>query len=255
MKKIAVITGASSGMGKCFAERIGEIGTYDEVWVMARRLERLEALELPFPVKPISLDLSCRESYEKYEEMLRTEQPEVALLINCSGFGKFSATMESDVATNLNMVDLNCNAVMALCQLTIPYMPKGSHILNIASVSAFQPVPYINVYAATKAFVLSFSRGLNRELRSLGIKVMAVCPFWTKTEFFGRAIEDDKEKVVKKYIAMYTPDQIVTRAIKDLKKGRDFSICGFKAKGQTLLVKLLPHKLVMNVWMKQQSLR
>lgn len=242
-------------MGRCFAERIGEFGSFDEVWVIARRLERLEALELPFPVRPISLDLTDRESFKKYRELLKAEQPEVALLINCSGFGKFSATMESDVATNLNMIDLNCGAVMALCQLTVPYMPKGSHILNIASVSAFQPVPYINVYAATKAFVLSFSRGLDRELRSLGIKVMAVCPFWTKTEFFGRAIEEDKEKVVKKYIAMYTPDQIVTRAIKDLKKGRDVSICGFKAKFQTLLVKLVPHKFVMNVWMKQQSLR
>lgn len=256
MKHIAVITGASSGMGRRFVQTLKEYGHFDEVWAIARRAERLEALkeECPFPLRPLALDLSERRSYRSYEALLDEEKPVIGLLINASGFGKFRATLEEPVDVNLNMVDLNCQAVQALCQLSIPYMSAGSKIVNIASVAAFQPTPYINVYAATKAFVLSYSRSLNREMKSRGIHVMAVCPFWTKSEFFDRAIDDNKPKVVKKYIAMYTPEQVVAQTWKDLKKNKDVSICGLKAKGQTFLTKLLPHGFVMNFWLKQQGL-
>ena len=256
MKNIAVITGASSGIGKKFAETLKDQGEFDEVWVIARRLERLEELKnvIPFPIKPIALDLSDKASFKTYETLLSLEKPNITMLINCSGYGKFSATTETSVEGNLNMMDLNCGAVLAMCQHSIPYMESGAKIINIASVAAMQPIPYINVYGATKAFVLNFSRALNRELKKEGISVMAVCPFWTKTDFFERAVDDDKEKIVKKYIAMYTPQQIVNRAWQDLKKGKDVSMYGFKARGQALLVKLLPHKLVMSVWMKQQEL-
>ena len=256
MKNIAVITGASSGIGKKFAETLKDQGKFDEVWVIARRKERLEALKslIPFPVKSIALDLSDKASFKTYETLLSIENPNIRLLINCSGYGKFCATMDASVEDNLNMMDLNCGAVLAMCQLSIPYMEKGAKIINIASVAALQPIPYINVYGATKSFVLSFSRALHRELKRDGISVMAVCPFWTKTDFFDRAIDEDKERVVKKYIAMYTPEQIVSRAWSDLKKGKDVSMYGFKARGQALLVKLLPHSFVMSVWMKQQEL-
>ena len=199
MKKIAVITGASSGMGRRFAETVQEFGTYDEIWAIARRADRLEELKnhTAFPVRTISLDLSDPASYEAYAALLREEQPEVGLLINASGFGKFRAVMDTPLEVNLNMVDLNCKAVMALCQLTVPYMPSGSQIINIASVAAFQPIPYINVYGATKALVLHYSRALNRELKKQGVHVMAVCPFWTKTEFFDRAVASDEKPVVQ----------------------------------------------------------
>ena len=176
MKKIAVITGASSGMGRRFAETVQEFGTYDEIWAIARRVDRLEELKnhTAFPVRTISLDLSDPASYETYAALLREEQPEVGLLINASGVGKFRAVMDTPLEVNLNMVDLNCKAVMALCQLTVPYMPSGSQIINIASVAAFQPIPYINVYGATKALVLHYSRALNRELKKQGVHVMPV---------------------------------------------------------------------------------
>ncbi len=172
-KRIAVVTGASSGIGKRFAETLECAGSFDEVWVIARRLDRLEALKetLKFPVRPVALDLSDRESFAKYDSLLKEEDPDVALLINCSGFGKFAATVDVPLSDNLNMVDLNCEAVMAMCQLTLPYMKSGARIINIASVAAYQPIPYINVYAATKAFVLSFSRALAREVRKSGITV------------------------------------------------------------------------------------
>ena len=174
--------------------------------------------------------------------------------MNAAGFGKFASVMETPLEVNLNMADLNCQAVQALCQLTVPYMPEGSHILNIASVAAYQPIPYIDVYGASKAFVLSYSRALNRELRSRGIAVTAVCPFWTRTAFFDRAIDPDKEPVVKKYAAMYAPEDVVALAWKDARSGRDMSRYGFIARFQGLLAKLLPHSFVMSYWMRQQKL-
>lgn len=257
MKKIAVITGASSGMGRLFAKTAGEWGTFDEVWAIARREDRLESLksEVPFPVRPIALDLGNRESFETYKALLEEEKPEVALLINASGFGKFSAVMDVPLEVSLNMVDVNCQALMAMCILTVPYMQEGGRIINIASVAADQPIPYINVYSASKAFVLRFSRALNREVKSRGLGVTAVCPFWTKTEFFDRAIREDEPAVVKKYIAMYEPEQIVKRAWRDAKAGRDVSRFGFIARTQSLLAKLMPHSLVMSVWMNQQKLK
>jgi len=121
-------------------------------------------------------------------------------------------------------------------------------------VAAFQPIPYINVYGATKAFVLSFSRALNRELRPRGAAVMAVCPFWTKTAFFDRAVVSEEKPVVKKYVAMYDPEDIVTRAWRDARRGKDVSKYGFIARFQAALTKILPHSLVMDVWMAQQGL-
>ena len=195
MKRIAVITGASSGMGKRFAETVDRYGTFDEVWVIARHEAQLEALRatVPFPVRVLALDLTDRGSFDVYAAALAETPVEVGLLMNCSGYGKFSAVLDTPLAVNLNMTDLNCQAVVAMCQITAPYMPRGSQIINIASVAAFQPIPYIDIYGATKAFVLSFSRALNRELKSRGIGVMAVCPFWTKTAFFDRAIKSDRD--------------------------------------------------------------
>ena len=256
MKKIAVITGASSGMGRRFAETVDSFDRFDEVWVIARHEKALEELRdrVPYPIRPLALDLTDRGSFQTYADALAEEPVEVGLLVNASGFGKFRAVMDTPLEVNLNMVDLNCKAVMALCQLTVPYMPSGSQIINIASVAAFQPIPYINVYGATKALVLHYSRALNRELKKQGVHVMAVCPFWTKTEFFDRAVASGEKPVVKKYIAMYKPEEIVAQAWKDAKKGKDMSKCGFKARLQALGVKILPHSMVMDTWLRQQEL-
>ena len=257
MKKIAVITGASSGMGRRFAETVDQYGRFDEVWVIARHQAQLEALKatVPFPIRVLALDLTDRTSFGTYAAALAEEPVQVGLLMNCSGYGKFSAVLDTPLAVNLNMTDLNCQAVVAMCQLTAPYMPSGSQIINIASVAAFQPIPYIDIYGATKAFVLSFSRALNRELRSRGIRVMALCPFWTRTAFFARATTEGGESVVKKYVAMYEPEQLVQRAWRDARRGRDVSQFGFVTRFQTALTKLLPHSLVMDVWMRQQKLQ
>jgi len=258
MKSIAIITGASSGIGKVFTKTLSEHSKYDEVWVIARSRERLEELRntVELPLRPIPLDLTKESSLSTLKELLDGEKPRISLLINCSGYGKFDSFENLSFEENMGMIELNVSALTALTYISLPYMDKGSEILNVASVAAFQPIPYIGVYGATKSYVLNFSRAIGRELKKRGIRVFAVCPFWTKTDFFDRAIDENKERVVKKYAAMYTPEYIVNytwRAMKN--KHKDHCIPGFKAKLQVLGVKLLPAKLIMNIWQSQQKLK
>lgn len=256
MKDIAIITGASSGMGKELVKLLPSSFSFDEVWVIARSLDKLEELKkiIPFAIKPISLDLSNEKSFDELTKLLEEEKPNVKFLANCSGFGKFALSTEIPLNDSLNMIDLNCKAVVAMCNITLNYMKEGAKILNIASVAGFQPIPYINVYGASKAFVLSYSRALNSELKQRKISVTAVCPFWTKTAFFDRA-NITKDAVVKKYVVMYDPVKVIKKALKDTIKGKELSIYGFKANFQVLLVKILPHSIVMKVWKNQQKLK
>ena len=153
------------------------------------------------------------------------------------------------------MIDLNCKGTVRMTEYTLPYMNKGARIMNIASVAGWQPIPYINVYAATKAFVISYSRALNRELKPRGISVTTICPFWTKTAFFKRAKDNNaKQEVVSKYVAMYEPDFVVQKAVKATKKRKDLVVVGAKSKMQCLMVKILPHSWIMNIWIRQQKL-
>ena len=125
MKNIAVITGVSSGMGRRFAQPALEYESFDELWVIARREDRLLELKdsLSVPVKAIALDLSDPASYARYAALLEAEKPQVSLLVNASGYGKFRSVMDTKLETNLNMVDVNCKALMALCQITVPWRP------------------------------------------------------------------------------------------------------------------------------------
>jgi hypothetical protein len=129
-------------------------------------------------------------------------------------------------------------------------MGKGSSIINIGSNSSWQPVPYMSVYAASKAYVLSFSRALGRELKHRGVHVMCVCPGWIKTEFMDTAVRDD---TVKYYDRWYTAEEVIERAMKDLRKKKAVSILGAPVRWQVRLVKHLPVDLIMNIWCKQQG--
>ncbi len=258
MKKIIVVTGASSGMGKEFIMQILEKEpNIDEVWAIARREDRLKELKKNISNKiiPITLDLTKEQDLLKYKEKIEKEKPNVIILANCAGFGVFDHSENVDTDIKLNMIDLNVKAPVAIIDYTLPYMKDKSMIMNIASCAGFQPIPYINDYAATKSFLLSYSRALNQELKYKNIHVLAVTPYWTKTEFFDRAIDEDKDKVVIKYVAMYEAKDVMRLAIKDLYNSKkDISCYGFKNRFQKILTKILPHKLVMKVWMNQQKL-
>ena len=258
MKKIIVVTGASSGMGKEFLIQVlDKEPNIDEIWAIARDENNLKKLQekVSDKIVPIKLDLTKENDLEKYKEKIDKEKPNVIILANCAGFGIFDHSENIKTNIKLNMIDLNVKAPVALIDYTLPYMKKNSMIMNIASCAGFQPIPYINDYASTKSFLLSYSRALNQELKYKNIHVLAVTPFWTKTKFFDRAIDEDKKKVVINYSAMYDPKDVMKLAIIDLYNPRkDISCYGFVNRFQKVLTKILPHKLVMRVWKSQQKL-
>ena len=188
---VAIVTGASSGMGREFVRQLPEYVQVEEIWAIARRAEALETLkaEVSVPVRPIVLDLLKEESFRTVRQLLETEKPDVKLLVNAAGFGKFGAYHKVTPEDDCRMIDLNCKALLVMTRLCLPYMQQGSHVLQLDSLSAFQPVPYITTYGATKAFVLSYSRSMNRELKSRGIRMMTMNPGWVKTEFFDHAFQ------------------------------------------------------------------
>jgi len=250
---IAVITGASSGMGREFVLALDKQFAYDEIWVIARRRDRLEALQesVRSKIRAVPMDLTDMAAIDGFKELLEREKPIIKTLVNCSGFGKFEAFENISLEHYNSMIDLNCKAYVAMTYVCLPYMAEGSEVYQLDSLSSFQPVPYINVYGATKAFVLSFSRALNVELKKRKIKVMAVCPGWVKTEFFDHAVTD--ESVITYYNKIWLPEQVIARALRDMKRGKDVSVLGASIRFQVFLTKILPHKLVMKIWCKQQK--
>ncbi len=255
MKKIAIITGASSGMGRELALQLPAWEQFEEIWVIARRAERLQELSeiLPCPVRPISLDLTDSEALQHFSDMLEMAKPKIGLLANIAGFGKFGRYDQIPLEESMKMIDLNCKALVAMTDIALPYMHEGSKILNLASLSSFQPVPYLNTYASTKAFVLSYSRSLGRELKPRGIRVLSVNPGWVRTEFFDHALQTSNDAVTY-YNKIYEAKDVMHTALRDLyKRKKDVSIHGFRIRWQVRLVKLLPHSLVMKIWLKQQK--
>ena len=253
---IAIVTGASSGMGREFVLQLNQYVQVDEIWVIARRLDALESLkeEVSVPVRPIGLDLGDAASFPTLEALLKDAKPNIKLLVNAAGFGKFGSYYRISPEDEAKMIDLNCKALVLVTRLCLPYMEAGSHILQLDSLSAFQPVPYITTYGATKSFVLSYSRGMNRELRPKGIRMMAMNPGWVKTEFFNHAFQTNDGCEVQYFNRLYEAKDCVATGLKDLYKTRkDYSIHGLPIKLQVLGVKIVPHWLVMNVWQNQQK--
>lgn len=252
--RIAIVTGASSGMGREFVRQLHNHIQPDEIWAIARRKQALEALsaDTSISVRPIVLDLGKDASFQAFSDLLAAEKPQVELLVNAAGFGKFGDFQQIPLDDDLNMIDLNCKALVAMTRICLPYMQQGSRILQLDSLSAFQPVPYITVYGATKAFVLSYTRACNAELKSQGIRMMAMNPAWVKTEFFDHAFQTNNRVQYFNYV--YEAKDVVATGLRDLyKTKKEISIHGLPVKLQVLGVKLLPHRIVMKVWMNQQK--
>ena len=251
--KIAIVTGASSGMGREFVLQLTNYVQVDEIWAIARREDALKALQTSVPVRAVPLDLCGNGSFETMRQLLEAEQPDVKLLVNAAGFGKFGAYHKVPMEDDLRMIDLNCKALVAMTRLVLPYMHAGSHVLQLDSLSAFQPVPFITTYGATKAFVLSYSRAMNRELKGTGIRMMAMNPGWVKTEFFNHALQTNGNEV-QYYNKLWEARDVVATGLHDLyKTKKDYSVHGFSVRMQVRAVKLLPHKMVMNTWCNQQK--
>ena len=239
---IAVVTGASSGLGRAFARRLSREPGIQEIWAVARREDRLRELGdlCAFPVRPVPLDLAKEDSLRSLRGLLEAERPDIAVLVCAAGFGKMGNTVEIDPADNAAMVDVNCKAAMAVTLLCRPWLRRGSRVLEISSVSAFCPVPGVNVYAATKAFLESFAKGLRREWRRDGIHVTAVCPYWIRdTEFIAKA-ETGKPGSWHSFPLAVTTDAVVDRALKDSGRNRALSTPGAVASAARVGTKLLP---------------
>lgn len=247
---IAIVTGASSGIGKEFVRQITTIyKNIDEIWVIARRTERLEALQKVVNVKlvPITLDLLNPDSIKTIKKLLRDKKPRVRVLVNSAGFGQIGNFCDMDSKFSTDMITLNCAALTAITHAVLPYIVYGGRIIQIASSAAFLPQPNFAVYAATKSYVLSFSRSLNIELKRRKIKVTAVCPGPVKTEFFDLAERTGKWASYKKYF-LSDPVKVVHKALIDNKNGKDISVYSASMNAFYILTKAIPHRAILKVY-------
>ena len=246
--KIAIITGASSGMGKKFVSRILQgRETFDEIWLIARREERLQAIQRQFPrqkFRIFAMDLADSSKLDLLEESLNQAEDKVALFVHCAGFGIMGDISRLPRKDQADMVDINCRSVVELTSLLLPFMAAEGRMIYLSSASAFLPQPGFAVYAASKAFVLSFVRSLRAEQRGRGLKITAVCPGAVKTEFFDRALEY-KDLPAYKKLVMADPAKVVARALADNEKNREVSVYGLPIRGTRLFAKLLPHRLIL----------
>ena len=243
--RIAIITGASSGMGRDFARLLAR-EELDELWLIARREERLSALseKLGIPCRTLPLDLLDRTSIRILADCLAIEHPVVTWLINAAGYGLLGRVEELSEEEQEHMVTLNCTALTAVTRTVLPYMEPGGHIVQFASAAAFMPQPEFAVYAATKAYVLSFSRALNAELRPERISVTAVCPGPVKTEFLDIAAEHEALPKYKRFFAAESR-RVVRAAYSAALRRRELVVPSFSMRALQLATKVLPHKVIL----------
>ena len=245
-KRIVIVTGASSGMGREFVRQLDKcMCNVDAIWVIARRKERLQALKKELqnlPVQILALDICKEADLNILAQKLEAEQPQVRLLINAAGVGKAGRFDEITQTEAVNMVELNNKALVAVTHMVLPYMIAKSNIIQMASASAFMPQKEFAVYAASKAFALSFSRALRAELKCRGIIVTTICPGPVDTEFLSISNAGREAKPLKKLVTAKAKP-VVAKALRDAKAGKELSIYGFPMKAVFLAGKLLPHGL------------
>lgn len=247
--KIALVTGASSGLGAAFVRRLDKLGGLDEIWGVARRAERMHTLAegLRTRMRVLALDLTKTESIERLRALLEAEKPEVSVLVNAAGFGKFGTYADMTIQETQDMVDLNCKAAVALTAAVLPHMGRGGRVLEICSSAAFQPLPGLNVYAATKAFLLHYSRALRWEVAPRGIRVTAVCPGWIKTEFMDVARDTQNGHTVRHFPFALRPETVARRALRNSHL-LAVTTCGLPALVQRIASKFLPNCFIMACW-------
>lgn len=244
---IAILTGASAGLGRSFFKSItARYPDLSAIWLIARRRERLEAMaaDSPVPVTVLPLDLVDTASYDLLGDKLKEEQVKVKMLINNAGLGELDNVADSDWRTQSRMVDLNCRALTAVTTVVLPFMEKGGFVLNVCSIASFCPNTRMTVYSSTKAYVMSFTRGLREELKPLGINALAVCPGPMKTEFLEVANITGRSPMFKT-LPYSDPDVVADRAVVKAARGRSVYTPKFLFKFYRVLAKLAPHSLMM----------
>lgn len=247
MKNIVIITGASSGIGMEFARQMdGGFSNIDEFWLIARRREALSRLseQLRHKTRVLPMDLTDKAALDALEDTVIRENATVRMLINCAGYGLMGYFCEQESEGELGMIRLNCEALTDMTHRMIPYMKKGSRIIQLASSAAFLPQPDFAVYAATKSYVLSFSRALGQELKAAGIYVTSVCPGPVDTPFFDIAESTGSTLAVKKLV-MANAGKVVAQALRDSYQKRSMSVYSLPIQTFQALAKVIPHSLIL----------
>ena len=241
---IAIVTGATGDIGEEFVKSL--LSETDQVWAVGRSENKLSSLKEKYGDKivPVRVDLSDRDDIFSFCEKIESEKPEIKYLVNNAGVAKMKPVSEFTLEEISDMLDINDKAATLICRACIPYMVKGSYILNVASASAFQPNPYIALYSASKAYLLSFTRSLNVENEN--ITCTAVCPGWVDTKMLPKQ-RDGKDI---RYPGMTPASKVVEVALKDCHKGKDVSVCSFYFRYMRFLSKVTPHSIAMKMWVK-----
>ena len=244
---VAIVTGASSGLGNEFVIQIDKaFHKLDEIWVIARRQELLEQLQSKCDVKirAIPIDLLNAYHLEAFKELLADAKPNIRMLVNSAGYGIIGQFSDISYKDATGMVALNCQALTAMTHLCLPYMSKNSRMIQMASSAAFLPQPGFAIYAATKSYVLSFSRALNREWNKKGIYVTAICPGPVDTAFFNIAEKSSTMPVYKKLVMADTAS-VVSYSLEASRRKKDMAVYGVSMKLMSIASKLIPHGFIL----------
>lgn len=242
MKKLIIITGASSGMGREFARQLFPTFQADEMWLIARRKDKLlqlcQELKNSAPSiahrlipRPIDLDISGKSGAVCFQKILKEEEISsggisIEMLINNAGYGTYGTFENTATEREMDMIELNCTSLTGICGYSLPYMNKGSQMINVASLAAFMPLGNFAVYGATKAYVLSFTTALAAEVADKGIKVLALCPGSVSTEFANIASNGARKEVLHGLKA----EKVVSHCLKTAAKGQHIAIMAIKWK-------------------------
>lgn len=246
---VIVITGASSGIGMEFAMQMDNyFSNVDEFWLVARTRDKLEEVAgvLQHKTRVFAIDVTDKAKLDMLEGELRANDAVVRILVNCAGYGLLGPFTDLDRERALGMIRLNCEALTDVTGRLLPFMRKNSRIIQLASSAAFMPQPDFAVYAASKAYVHSFSRALGIELKRRGIYVTSVCPGPVNTPFFDIAGKDGQILAVKK-LAMVNADKVVSLALKDSYHKRSMSVYSMPIKAFNLAAKLIPHGVLLRM--------
>lgn len=249
---LAIISGASSGIGREFALQLKKMRGIDKFWLIARNTEKMEkvAKELGAECKILSLDLSEDDGVNAFIAALDEEKPEIDFLVLAAGFGVFGAFDKISDKTASDMIDLNVKAVVRMTHASVPYMKRGGRIIQLGSGSCFTPLPHFNIYSSSKVFVLHYTKSLNYELKPYGVRATCFCPGWVDTEFLPKSL-DVAEGVMApksmKPLLKVTP--AVRGCIKASVKGKAMFVTNWYTKLQHLLFKIVPDPILTKLWL------
>ena len=247
---VAIITGASGGIGSEFARQISRLDGIDELWLIARNTDKMHALgrELGLKTRVIGADLTTGEGIDAVRSALCEAKPKVRFLVNASGFGNYGAFDEISEDEVVRMIDLNVKALVLITHMTVPYMERGGRIIELGSGSCFTPLPYFNIYSSSKVFVLHYTKSLNYELKKYGVRATCFCPGWVDTDFLGKSLANGNTHP-KSMKPLLKCEDVVRRCVKASVKGRAMCVTNWYTKLQHVMFKLLPDRLLTRAWL------